>query len=123
MVSLIAAEAYFVFRKFFFKGLKRALPYVFAIKKQKVKSPGRLLYAQGHCPAKRTEPGLEPFALLRTLLASTLLQNFLMPLQPHKATIVLPVFIRSFPADGYKRKVLVYINISNKKIPAIRLGF
>ena len=38
-----------------------------------------LLCAHGLYSAKRTEPGLESFALLRTLLAFALLQNFLMP--------------------------------------------
>jgi len=49
-------------------------------------------------PAKRTESGLESFALLRTLLAFAS-AKFPYALQPHKATIVLSVFTRSFPAD------------------------
>jgi hypothetical protein len=50
------------------------------------------------CKAGRTM-GCNYFALLRALFPA-LLQKLAMPLQPHMATIVLPAFARSLPADG-----------------------
>jgi len=50
------------------------------------------------CKASRTT-GCNYFAPLRPLVP-WLLQKLAMPLQPHKATIVLPAFARSLPADG-----------------------
>ena len=49
----------------------------------------------------RQNHGLLNFALLRSLVAP-LLQKVAIPLPALKATIVLPAFARSFPADGKK---------------------
>ena len=50
----------------------------------------------------RQNHGLESFAPLRSLIAIAS-AKFPMPLQPHKATIVLPAFARSCFADREKK--------------------
>jgi len=67
-------------------------------KYQKIKSAATLLCALGLCAAKQVKPGQGPVAAFVTR-GPALQATFPTALQPHKATIVLPAFIRSGPAD------------------------
>jgi len=71
--------------------------FVLIQKNQKIKSADRLLCAQASALQTGQNHGLQLFCPTRAW--PMLLQKLAMPLQPHKANIVLPAFARSLPAD------------------------
>jgi len=71
-------------------------------KNQKIKSAEMLLFPTGLCPANQAKPRAANNCPT-SFAHAPLLQIFAMPLQPHKATIVLPDFGRSCSADGEEK--------------------
>jgi hypothetical protein len=62
-----------------------------------------LLCRTGHCPANQAKPGLLPFYAASLAHARRFSKKPLCPAIAHKATIVLPDFIRSCSTDGKGR--------------------
>ena len=63
----------------------------------------------GLCPAKRSEPRAAIILPRYARAFPMLLQKLAMPLPALKATIVLPAFIRSLPADGSILNLFNYV--------------
>jgi hypothetical protein len=78
-----------------------ATSFVLKQKKQKFIQQRGFFAARGLYPASVQNHGLE--TLCTTSPAAASAQDSAMPLQPHKATIVLPASARSFFADNKKK--------------------
>jgi hypothetical protein len=67
--------------------------------------------ALGLCPANQAKPGTQKFRAFALLPQSPRFSKTCFPLQPQKATIVLPDFSRSCSADWKRKNILSVVHI------------